>query len=88
MPARKGLTLSRIGLQFSRKKGEPHQHTILGQDGQLVDVRVGHPLEMHAQKNEDAHECTGERGCIALLSVLPPQAQEDIAMQDEVGSKP
>lgn len=85
---RKELISSRIGLQLSREKGKSHQHTILGQDGQLVDVGIGHPLEMHAQKNEDAHECTGERGCIALLSVLPPQAQEDIAMQDEVGSKP
>ena len=79
---------SRIGLQLPRKKGEPHQHTILGQDGQLVDVGIGHSLKVHAQKNEDAHECTGERGCIAFLSVLPPQTQEDIAMQDEVGSKP
>ena len=85
---RKELISSRIGLQFSRKQGKPHQHTILGQDGQLIDVRIGHPLEMHAQKNKDTHECTGERDCIALLSVLPPQAQEDIAMQDEVGSKP
>ena len=82
------LIPSRIGLQFSHKKGKSHQHTILGQDGQLVDVGIGHSLKVHAQKNEDAHECTGELRCIAFLSVLPPQAQEDIAMQDEVGSKP